>query len=77
MSDHVFIGHDYFNAWYEDGKLKQSNKPDYLDIETLLSVFPDANAYWMGDDVYEELLNGEDYPASLSDVPLDRMQKIR
>lgn len=77
MSEQVFIGHDYFNAWYEDGTLKESGKPEYLDIETLLTVFPDANVYTMGDDVYDELLDGANYPASLSDVPLDKMSRIR
>ncbi|QBZ72761.1 hypothetical protein SEA_GODONK_173 [Gordonia phage GodonK] len=77
MSDQVFIGHDYFNAWYVDGALKESAKPDYLNIETLMTVFPDADVYWMDDDMYDELLNGDDYPVDLRDVPLDRMRKIQ
>lgn len=77
MAKKVIIASDYFNALYENGVLAMSGKPDHVDAETLSRVHPDAEVYTISQDVYHELLNGADYPASIEDVPLSRLQRIR
>jgi len=39
--------------------------------------YPDAELYTMPQEVYDELLNGMDYPASIENVALSRLQRIR
>lgn len=76
MSKTAIIASDYFNALYENGTLSKSGKPEYLNGNTLALLHPDADYYSMPEDVYDELLDGVDYPEKLSDVPLNRLHKI-
>lgn len=72
----TIIINDYFNAFYEDGTLSLSGKPEDLNAETLARTHPGAEFYELGEDVYGELLNGNDYPHSLEDVPLERLRRL-
>ncbi|MGI8306987.1 hypothetical protein [Saccharopolyspora hattusasensis] len=77
MPQHAIILSDYFNSLYTDGVLAESGKAKNFDGETLIRCHPDAEVYQMGDDVYNELLNGDDYPPRIEDVPLGRLERIR
>lgn len=76
MAKKVIISNDYFNAFYKNGTLSLSGKPERLNAETLSQMHPDAECYALGEDVYDELLNGDDYPQSLEEVPLERLQRL-
>lgn len=73
----VIIQSDWYNALYEDGILKHQAKPDYLDAETMVTLFPEASLYSVDYESYEEILNGDGYPTNLSDFPLERCTKYR
>ena len=77
MPQITIIASEWFNALYTDGALLRSGKPEYLHAETLVSLHPDAALYSMGQDVYDELLDGNDYPQSLEQVPLTRLERLR
>lgn len=74
----VIISGEYYNALYEDGVLKHEAEPDYLDAETMLTLFPDASFYGVPWELYDELVGDHDgYPKQLADFPLLRCQKYR
>lgn len=69
---------DWYNALYEDGLLKVDAKPDYLHGETMITLFPDAEAYYVEYNLYDEIIgNNDGYPFRLSDFPLDRCRKLK
>lgn len=68
---------EYFNGVYIDGVLAHSGKAKDFSGHTLMQVHPLATVFQMEQDVYNELLDGDDYPLSLEDVPLERLQRIR
>lgn len=72
----TIISSDYFNALYKNGKLEHQARPDYLNAETLATIYPNAELYGVPYDHYEEIL-GDEFPALLSDFPLDRCVKYR
>lgn len=67
---------DYYNALYKNGKLNHQGKPDYLDGETLSTIYPKAEMYGVSYDIYDELV-GDRYPERLEDFPLERCVKYR
>lgn len=67
---------EWYNALYEDGTLKIEAKPDYLHGETMITLFPEADAYYVDYDQYEELID-DGYPPLLVDFPLDRCEKLK
>lgn len=73
----VLVQSDCYNAHYLDGTLVRSAKPDYLDIETLATEYPDAEVWWVPQDVYDTALNGDDYPQKLTDFPLAECRRNR
>lgn len=73
----TIISSDYYNAFYEDGVLKHQAKPDYLDSETLFTIFPDSEYYGVPYDLYEELLEGDGYPELLENFDLSRCNRYR
>jgi hypothetical protein len=74
----TIIRSDYYNAFYEDGILKHEAKPDYLNAETLFTIFPDSEYYGVPYELYEELVGGEDgYPQHLKDFDLSRCDRYR
>ena len=77
MAKHTIISSDYYNALYTDNKLALSGKPDSLDAETLARVYPSASFYGMESDVYLDLLDGNDYPADIEQLPLERLTRYR
>ena len=67
----TIIHGDFYNALYENGKLKIQAKPDYLHAETLSNIFPDAEFYGVPYELYDELVGDKDgYPDDLIDFPL-------
>jgi hypothetical protein len=64
-----------YNALYENGVLLHQGKPDYLNAHTLANVFPDAELYYVEDDIYESMYDG--YPENLSEFPLDHCRRYR
>ena len=72
----TIISSDFYNAYYEDGVLVHQSKPDYLDAETLHTLFSDTDAefYSISYDDYDELVD-DGYPFLLSDFPLDRCDR--
>lgn len=72
----TIISSDYYNALYEDGVLKHQGKPDYLDAETLFTIFPDSKLYGVPYDLYDELVE-DGYPTNLSDFDLSRCDRYR
>lgn len=66
---------EYYNALYEDGRLKHQAKPDYLDAHTLVTVFPEAEYYTVPECVYEAM--GDSYPEDLADFPLEACTRYR
>jgi hypothetical protein len=77
LSTRVIIASDWYNAIYEDGKRKDQGKPEYLDAETMARIFPDADIYYVEDELYDDVLDGAGYPEKLEDFPLDRAEKLR
>lgn len=73
----VIMQSEYFNALYEDGVLAKSGKPSYLDAETMANLYEDAEVYFVPQAVYDEHLNGDDYPRLLSDFPLNECERLR
>lgn len=74
----TIISSDYFNAFYEDGILKHQSKPDYLDAETLFTIFPGSEMYGVPYDLYDELIGQQDgYPQNLEDFDLSRCERYR
>lgn len=68
---------EYFNGVYVDDVLAHSGKAKDFSGHTLMQTHPLATVYEMGQDVYNELLDGDDYPSHLSDVPLGRLARLR
>lgn len=69
---------EWFNALYEDGLRKVDAKPDYLHGETMITLFPDAEAYYVDYDDYDELIGNHDgFPKKLEDFPLERCKKLK
>lgn len=71
----TIISSDYFNAFYLDGVLELQAPPDYLDTETLFTLFPKSEYYGIPYDTYDQLLNGNGYPNLLSDFPLELCER--
>lgn len=70
----TIIHSDFYSALYEDGVLKHQAKPDYLDTETLHTIYPDAEYYGVPYELYDEMLD-DGYPENLSDFDLTRCDK--
>lgn len=74
------IQSDYYNAVYFSDTLANQAKPERLDAESLIRTHQalgiTVELYVMPSDVYDEVLNGEGYPASFDDLPVDRLNKI-
>lgn len=74
----TIISGDYYNALYEDDVLKHQGEDDYLNVETLLTIFPDAELYSVPLEMYDELIGDHDgYPNHLSEFPLDVCEKYK
>lgn len=74
----TIVGSEWFNALYDDeGILEQDAKPEYLDAETLARTLPDAAVYYLPDDVYDDVLDGAGYPRKFTDLPVDRLVRVR
>jgi hypothetical protein len=73
----TILSSDWYNALYEDGILKESGKPAYLDAETIARLHPDAQFFTVPQPVYDDVLNGEGYPPELSRFPLSRCTRLR
>jgi hypothetical protein len=73
----TIISSDWYNALYEDGVLVHQAKPDYLDAETMHTLFSGSEAafYSVDYDDYDDILGGEGYPYHLSEFPLDRCNR--
>lgn len=69
----VVLANDYFVGFYMNGQLKSQGKD--LDPETLIRTC-DAACFEVPPEVYDEVLNGNPYPAALQDFPLDRCQRL-
>lgn len=76
-SERVLIGSDYYNAHYLDGRLVRQGKPDVLNLETLAREYPDAAIYTVDENLYDKVLDGEGYPDSLGNFPLDECEQAR
>ena len=72
----VIITSEYFNAVYCNGRLQQDGKPEYLDPETLLRLYPSAVYYTMDQRLYDEILDGMGYPTDINDLPAHRLTLI-
>lgn len=64
---------DYYGAIYKDGVLTDQAKPEYLDIETLARLYPNAAVYLADSDVAD----GDGYPAQFADIDPSKLTLVR
>lgn len=71
----TILANDYYVGYY-DATGKRIAQGSDLSAETLLRSNPGAACYLVPQEVYDDLYDGEGYPATTAALPFNRFRKL-